>query len=100
MPVLSPLCSLFGKFLFTQLSLWHPKMPRTNWTDMKAYKIVLPTKSIAEHFNKIVQSMVEAIRANILQSHTLISIRDTLLPKLLSREIKVKDAEKYIGAYL
>jgi hypothetical protein len=23
MPVLSPLCSLFGKFLFTQLSLWH-----------------------------------------------------------------------------
>ena len=58
-------------------------MPRTNWTDMKAYKIVLPQKSIAEHFNKIVQSMLEAIQSNIMQSHTLISIRDTLLPKLL-----------------
>ena len=76
------------------------KMPRTNWSDMKAYKIVLPPKNIAEHFNKIVQGMVEAIQSNIIQSHTLISIRDTLLPKLLSGELRVKEADKYAEAHL
>ena len=76
------------------------KMPRTNWSDMKAYKIILPHKNIIEHFNKIVQGMVEAIRDNILQSHTLISIRDALLPKLLSGEIRIKDAEKYAETVL
>ena len=76
------------------------KMPRTNWSDMKAYKIVLPPKNIAEHFNKIVQGMVEAIQSNIIQSHTHISIRDTLLPKLLSGELRVKEADKYAEAHL
>jgi type I restriction enzyme S subunit len=31
------------------------------------------------------------------QSRTLASLRDTLLPKLLSGEIRVKDANKFIG---
>jgi type I restriction enzyme S subunit len=32
------------------------------------------------------------------ESHTLTAIRDALLPKLLSGEIKVKDAEKFVEA--
>lgn len=33
------------------------------------------------------------IKINSKQSHTLASIRDALLPKLLLEEIRVKDAE-------
>ncbi len=85
---------------FTDAASTGTKMPRTNWTDMKAYKIILPPKIIAEHFNKTVQSMIEAIESNIMQSQTLVSIRDALLPKLLSGEIRVKEAEKYAEAHL
>ncbi|HHT9144023.1 MAG TPA: restriction endonuclease subunit S [Candidatus Wujingus californicus] len=30
------------------------------------------------------------------ESHTLAAIRDALLPKLLSGEIRVKDVERYV----
>jgi type I restriction enzyme S subunit len=38
----------------------------------------------------------ETIKNNETQSRTLASIRDALLPKLLSGEIRVKDAERFV----
>jgi len=38
--------------------------------------------------------LMTAILNNAHQSHTLASLRDALLPKLLSGEIRVKDTEK------
>ncbi len=70
------------------------KMPRTSWRDIAQYKIALPPLRIAEVFNAKIKPMVELIRTNILQSHTLASVRDTLLPRLLSGEIRVAEAEK------
>ena len=66
------------------------KMPRTNWNDMARYQIVLPTKEIAEVFNRFVFFIVQKISNNIGQSRTLATIRDALLPKLMSGEIRVK----------
>jgi type I restriction enzyme S subunit len=43
-----------------------------------------------------VEHMFSQILSNDLQSITLSCIRDTLLPKLLSGEIRVKDAEKFV----
>jgi len=31
------------------------------------------------------------------ESRTLAALRDTLLPKLISGELRIKDAEKFIG---
>ncbi len=70
------------------------RMPRTNWHDMKRYKIAMPSKDIAQIFSEKIKLFVLAIRSNILQSRTLADIRNALLPKLLSGEIRVKDAEK------
>lgn len=36
------------------------------------------------------------MRASIIESLTLASLRDTLLPRLISGEIRVKDAEKFL----
>lgn len=69
------------------------KMPRTNWTDMARYKIVFPGEEIAEKFNDIIWSMVQTIQANIFQSRTLATIRDALLPKLLSGKLQVNSRE-------
>lgn len=65
------------------------KMPRTNWQDMASYKIALPDSTVAAVFSSFSRKIVEMIRQNILQSNTLAAMRDTLLPKLLSGEIRV-----------
>lgn len=74
------------------------KMPRTNWTDMARYEICLPDAQLASLFGDQTTVLVEKIRQNVLQSRTLAAIRDTLLPKLISGEIRVKTAEEYLEA--
>ena len=61
---------------------------------MARYPLFLPPKTIATEFTKLCEPSVNRIAANIHQSRTLATLRDTLLPKLLSGEIRVKDAEK------
>ena len=70
------------------------KMPRTNWNDMARYEIVVPDDKVARAFTEKIKPMIDTIRSNIHHSRTLGAIRDALLPKLLSGEIRVRDAEK------
>ena len=109
--VLSPKChSYWGLLLFlvsseafvqyTERASAGTKMPRTNWTDMVRYEIAVPPADIALAFTEAVEPVVDRIIANILESRTLAALRDTLLPKLLSGEIRVKQAEKTMEAVL
>lgn len=65
------------------------KMPRTNWSDIARYEIALPPKERAKQFSGFMKSIVQLIQSNIMEARTLASIRDTLLPKLMSGEIEV-----------
>jgi type I restriction enzyme S subunit len=69
------------------------KMPRTSWSDLAKYPLVIPKQQVGERFTKKAMAFTEAIRSNILQVRTLATIRDALLPKLLSGEIRVNDTE-------
>ena len=73
------------------------KMPRTNWQDMGRYEVAVPPDKIALAFGHPIAPLIENIIANIHQSRTLAAIRDALLPKLLSGEIRIPDAEKMAG---
>ncbi|MCC7210155.1 MAG: restriction endonuclease subunit S [Anaerolineae bacterium] len=66
------------------------KMPRTSWHDMARYAIALPPKPLATAFTRLVQPFVDRVVAGIHESHTLATLRDTLLPKLISGELRVK----------
>jgi type I restriction enzyme S subunit len=74
------------------------KMPRTSWADMARYKIALPPESVAERFSMLVQPLIERIIAGIHESRALAALRDALLPKLISGELRVKNAERSIEA--
>jgi len=76
------------------------KMPRTSWTDMARYEIVRPPTPIAEAFTDWLRPSVERIIASIHESRTLAALHDALLPKLISGELRVKEAEKFIGRVL
>jgi type I restriction enzyme S subunit len=72
------------------------KMPRTNWQDMSRYDLVIPPKPIAEAFNAIIRLWVRQIIGSIHESRTLAQLRDTLLPKLISGELRIADAERFL----
>ncbi|MFQ5730253.1 MAG: restriction endonuclease subunit S, partial [Waddliaceae bacterium] len=72
------------------------KMPRTNWDVMGGYKILIPPKMLAERFTQHVNMMVEKLLINIEEMCELSKTRDTLLPKLLSGELRIQDAEKFV----
>ena len=71
-------------------------LPRTNWKDMSNYKTVLPKAQIVGKYTEFIQPIVKRIIENIHECHTLSQIRDTLLPKLLSGEIRVDDTTEIL----
>ena len=56
-------------------------------------KMVVPSDSIINDFNNIVFALYTAIHYNNNESRRLATLRDTLLPKLMSGEIKVNDMQ-------
>jgi type I restriction enzyme S subunit len=59
-------------------------------------KMLIPLSDIVSAFDRQVKPLADKMKHNDDQSHTLATIRDALLPKLLSGEIRVKDAEKFL----
>ena len=55
----------------------------------KTLDCIFPTPKITVAFDKLVEPLLGQIRANLHQSRTLATLRDTLLPKLLSGELSV-----------
>ena len=65
------------------------KMPRTNWSDMARYQIIMPSFTLVDQFEDLIQPSLWAIKKNVLENRSLAKTRDTLLPKLMSGEIRV-----------
>ena len=57
---------------------------------------VIPDESIINRFHQIVMPFHHKIAANEQESRTLAALRDTLLPKLISGELRVGDAERFL----
>jgi type I restriction enzyme, S subunit len=64
--------------------------------DARQRKIIVPTDEIAKTFGNSVRNWHKLIYMNSKESQTLSHIRDILLPKLISGEIRIKDAEKVV----
>ncbi len=57
------------------------------------YPVAIPTPEVAEAFAGIVQSAQQRIAANQTQAQTLTQLRDTLLPRLISGQLRLPEAE-------
>jgi type I restriction enzyme S subunit len=64
---------------------------------LKGLKLKLPPKSLIAKYEAEFESIHFRIESNQNQIRTLTRLRDTLLPKLMSGEVRVKDAEKIAG---
>lgn len=72
------------------------RMPRTNWKDMGRYEVVLPPVAVAAVFEAALSSMRDRIFAGVHEARTLATLRDTLLLKLMSGELRVGEARDQI----
>lgn len=84
---------------FTDQGSTGTKMPRTSWREMARFPITRPTSPLlARAFDHLVKPMTERIIGNVHEAKTLANTRDLLLPKLMSGEIRVREAEGLLGA--
>ncbi len=67
--------------------------PLVTQKDLKAQEILLPAQEILREYHHVVKPLFEKIDKNDEQSRTLALIRDGLLPKLMSGEIRVEGIE-------
>ena len=66
-------------------------------SDIDTFQLINPGDKGLLAFSDIVEPLVEKCVENALESRTLAQTRDLLLPKLMSGEIRLKDAEKAVA---
>jgi type I restriction enzyme S subunit len=60
------------------------------------YLLVEPPQKLAEQFGSLVRPLFARANAAVRESRTLATLRDALLPKLISGELRVKEVTRHI----
>ncbi|MFA9595337.1 restriction endonuclease subunit S [Citrobacter telavivensis] len=84
-------------FDFMMLTSKGVKMPRGDKKAIMGWQCICPEKKISHAFSKAVGNYYSFIESNHAQNKTLTQLRDTLLPKLLSGEITLPEAEQAVS---
>lgn len=61
------------------------------------YTSIIPSPEILSRFNGLVAPLLERILANHEQAQTLATLRDTLLPRLISGQLRLPEAEEQLA---
>jgi type I restriction enzyme S subunit len=65
-----------------------------------SFWLAVPTPEIAHRFEEITAPLMAKIKANSSESRILATLRDTLLPKLLSGELSIADMTRQMESIL
>jgi type I restriction enzyme S subunit len=71
-------------------------VPHINLSFLRRIPILIPPATVLEKFREIVTPLEERIALNVQESRTLAELRDTLLPRLISGELRVPAAERVV----
>lgn len=59
--------------------------------------VAQPSKKLIDGFESTVHPLMERVRAALFESRSLAALRDALLPKLISGELRIADADRSFG---
>jgi type I restriction enzyme S subunit len=62
--------------------------------------VISPPKEIVSKLKDLIDPLFLELKQNTIENQSLTTFRDTLLPKLISGEVRVKDAEKALAEVL
>ncbi|MFI9615376.1 restriction endonuclease subunit S [Streptomyces sp. NPDC052023] len=71
-------------------------IPGINSTAFKGIPVVVPPQGEVAAFREAAAPLIDRALAAAVESRTLATLRDTLLPQLMSGRLRVKDAEKIV----
>lgn len=69
------------------------KMPRGDKQQIMTYPIYVPTNDELDEYNSIAMPILDDIYRNTMENSNLSSLRDTLLPRLISGEVDVSSVK-------
>jgi type I restriction enzyme, S subunit len=73
-------------------------IPYAKWMNsLDSLSLVLPPCTLRRQFHQVVMSMISRMMASVTESRTLAALRDALLPKLISGEVRVGDAARLVA---
>ena len=85
---------LFDYFLLKKLNLsdmnTDSAVPGLNRGNAEGIEVSIPPQRLIEEFESIAEPIFQKIKSNQTQIRTLTALRDTLLPKLMSGEVRVQ----------
>ena len=61
-------------------------------------QVIVPDLFVLRRFDDVTEPLLATMAHAETETRTLAELRDTLLPKLMSGEIRVRDAEKEVEA--
>jgi type I restriction enzyme S subunit len=71
--------------------------PLLTQKDLGAQMAIIPPRTLLEKFEEISTALNEKIRLQTLQIETLANLRDTLLPRLISGQLSIAEAEEALS---
>jgi type I restriction enzyme S subunit len=75
-------------------------VPTLNRNHVHNLPVVVPPEKLLAHFNGFAEPLFNLSRNNEAESCTLAALRNTLLPKLMSGELRVREAEALVGSHV
>jgi hypothetical protein len=71
--------------------------PYVSLRDQRRMTVRLPTPSAQAAISHQLEALQRRVWHNVEETRTLVDLRDLLLPKLLSGELRIRDAEREVG---
>nr|WP_321274462.1 restriction endonuclease subunit S [uncultured Vibrio sp.] len=84
------------KFLGLNQHAGGAAQPLLNQKVLNSLEVPIPSNAVLERYGELLATMLDKMTHNIEENHNLESLRDTLLPKLLSGEIELAEISKTI----
>lgn len=82
-----------GKLLANASSTGVPSLARPV-SYLRSIKLAIPPRNISSTFDEVMSSIYNIVATNKLETDSLSRLRDTLLPKLISGELTIQEAEQ------
>ena len=64
---------------------------------MRGVFVIYPGKAVIKAFEALLQPVMDCMQNNLETAQTLATLRDTLLPRLISGQLRLPDAEAVVG---
>jgi type I restriction enzyme S subunit len=94
------LLQLNGEFIEIARNKQTTGLGHVTVADLKRLLVVAPSDGVLAAFDAIVGPVHKKWFQSVLESRTLAALRDALLPKLMSGELRVRDAERLVGTHV